>query len=45
MLVNPSAPMEIAQGILRYLKAKGLGSPADLRGRLRFIRPTPGVGP
>jgi dihydroorotate dehydrogenase (NAD+) catalytic subunit len=45
MLVNPSAPMEIAQGILRYLKAKGLGSPADLRGRLRFIRSTPEVGP
>jgi dihydroorotate dehydrogenase (NAD+) catalytic subunit len=38
MLVNPSAPAEIVQGILRYLKAKGLGSPADLRGRLRLIR-------
>ena len=35
MLVNPSAPMEVAQGILAYLRAKGLPSPADLRGRLR----------
>ena len=35
MLVNPAAPLEIAQGILTYLKAKGIGSPADLRGRLR----------
>jgi dihydroorotate dehydrogenase (NAD+) catalytic subunit len=35
MLVNPSAPVEIAQGILRYLKDKGFGSPAELRGRLR----------
>lgn len=35
MLVDPSAPMEIARGILRYLKDKGLASPADLRGRVR----------
>jgi len=35
MLVNPSAPVEIARGILGYLKAKGIASPADLRGRLR----------
>ena len=35
MLVNPSAPVEIAQGIASYLKEKGISSPADLRGRLR----------
>jgi dihydroorotate dehydrogenase (NAD+) catalytic subunit len=35
MLVNPSAPGEIARGILAYLKEKGIGAPADLRGRLR----------
>jgi dihydroorotate dehydrogenase (NAD+) catalytic subunit len=35
MLVNPSAPVEIARGIHAYLKAKGIGSPAELRGRLR----------
>ena len=40
MLVNPSAPAEIVQGILGYLKTKGLASPADLRGRLRFL-PSP----
>jgi dihydroorotate dehydrogenase (NAD+) catalytic subunit len=38
MLVNPSAPVEIAQGILAYLKDKGIASPADLRGRLRVRR-------
>jgi dihydroorotate dehydrogenase (NAD+) catalytic subunit len=35
MLVNPSAPVEIARGIVSYLKDKGVSSPADLRGRLR----------
>jgi dihydroorotate dehydrogenase (NAD+) catalytic subunit len=35
VLVDPGAPVEIAQGIARYLKAKGLASPADVRGRLR----------
>ena len=34
-LIDPSAPVSVAQGIVRYLKAKGLASPADLRGRLR----------
>ena len=34
-LVDPAAPVEVAQGILGYLKAKGLTSPADLRGALR----------
>jgi dihydroorotate dehydrogenase (NAD+) catalytic subunit len=35
-LVDPSAPVEIARGVALYLKDKRLGSPADLRGRLRF---------
>lgn len=35
MLVDPAAPVAVAQGIVRYLKAKGLASPADVRGRLR----------
>jgi len=34
-IVDPSAPVEVAAGIGRYLKEKGLGSPADLTGRLR----------
>lgn len=38
MLVNPAAPVQIAQGILAYLKEKGIASPADLRGRLRVRR-------
>jgi dihydroorotate dehydrogenase (NAD+) catalytic subunit len=35
VLVDPGAPVEIAQGVVAYLKAKGLGAPNDLRGRLR----------
>jgi len=35
MLIDPEAPVAVAQGVARYLKAKGLGSPADVRGRLR----------
>jgi dihydroorotate dehydrogenase (NAD+) catalytic subunit len=35
LLVNPSAPVEIAKGILGYLREKGISAPADLRGRLR----------
>ena len=35
VLIDPEAPVRIAQGIVRYLKAKGLASPADVRGRLR----------
>ncbi len=34
-LIDPNAPVEIAQGVARYLKSKGLGSPNDIRGRLR----------
>ncbi len=41
MLVNPSAPAQVAQGILRYLKAKGLASPADIRGRVRVPQSAP----
>lgn len=35
LLVNPSAHVEIAQGILAYLREKGFASPDELRGRLR----------
>ena len=35
VLIDPEAPVAIAQGVVRYLKAKGLASPADVRGRLR----------
>jgi dihydroorotate dehydrogenase (NAD+) catalytic subunit len=35
LLVDPSAPVEIAQGILRHLQTMGFASPAELRGRLR----------
>jgi dihydroorotate dehydrogenase (NAD+) catalytic subunit len=35
VLIDPEAPVRIAQGVVRYLKAKGLSSPADVRGRLR----------
>ena len=35
LLVNPAAPVEIARGVLEYLRDKGIASPADLRGRLR----------
>jgi dihydroorotate dehydrogenase (NAD+) catalytic subunit len=34
-LIDPAAPVSIAQGVARYLKAKNLASPADVRGRLR----------
>jgi dihydroorotate dehydrogenase (NAD+) catalytic subunit len=34
-LIDPSAPVTIAQGIVRFLKSKGLSSPADVRNRLR----------
>jgi dihydroorotate dehydrogenase (NAD+) catalytic subunit len=35
VLIDPAAPVEIARGIAGYLRAKGLASTADLRGRLR----------
>lgn len=34
-LVDPGAPVAVAQGIVRYLKEKRLASPADVRGRIR----------
>lgn len=34
-LADPAAPVEAAAGVASYLKAKGLSSPGDLRGRLR----------
>jgi hypothetical protein len=33
--VDPSVHVDIAQGILGYLKDKGFASPGDLRGRVR----------
>lgn len=35
MLVDPGAPTEISQGVLRHLQTMGFSSPAELRGRLR----------
>ncbi len=35
-IIDPMAPVVVAQGIARYLKAKNLASPADVRGRLRI---------
>ena len=35
-LVDPAAPVRVAQGIARYLKGKNLASPADIRARLRL---------
>ena len=35
VLVDPTAPVDVARGIAGYLKAKGLASPDDLRARLR----------
>lgn len=35
VLVDPQAPVVVAQGVARYLKAKNLASPADLRAHLR----------
>jgi dihydroorotate dehydrogenase (NAD+) catalytic subunit len=40
LLVNPEAPVEVARGLLAYLRDKGVASPADLRGRVRI----PGAG-
>ena len=37
-LVDPSASVGAAQEVLSYLNAKGLSSPADVRGRLRVRR-------
>jgi dihydroorotate dehydrogenase (NAD+) catalytic subunit len=37
-LVDPRAPVIVAQGIARYLKGKGLASPRDVRAHLRLPR-------
>ncbi len=42
-LIDPSAPVEIARGVAAYLKEKRIGSPAELRGRLRV--PAAAQGP
>jgi dihydroorotate dehydrogenase (NAD+) catalytic subunit len=34
-LIDPAAPVAVAQGIARYLKGKGMASPTDIRARLR----------
>jgi dihydroorotate dehydrogenase (NAD+) catalytic subunit len=34
-LIDPAAPIATAQEVLAYLAAKGMASPADVRGRLR----------
>ena len=36
LLVNPAAPAEVANGLLAYLREKGMTSPADVRGRVRI---------
>jgi dihydroorotate dehydrogenase (NAD+) catalytic subunit len=35
LLIDPTAHVEIARGIVGYLREKGFASPGDLRGRLR----------
>jgi dihydroorotate dehydrogenase (NAD+) catalytic subunit len=35
LLIDPTAHVEIARGIVGYLREKGFASPEDLRGRLR----------
>ncbi len=41
LLVDPSAHVEIARGIVAYLRSKGIASPTDLRGRLRLREGSP----
>lgn len=43
LLIDPSAHVQIARGILQYLRAKGLRAPGELRGRLR-VGGAPGRG-
>lgn len=35
LLVNPDAPVQVANGLAEYLRQKGIASPSDLRGRVR----------
>jgi dihydroorotate dehydrogenase (NAD+) catalytic subunit len=39
-LVDPGAPVAIAQGVARFIKEKGFSSPKDIRGRLRMPEPS-----
>jgi dihydroorotate dehydrogenase (NAD+) catalytic subunit len=45
LLVNPEAPVEVARGLLAYLRDKGVASPADLRGRVRIPGAAKGTTP
>jgi dihydroorotate dehydrogenase (NAD+) catalytic subunit len=40
-LIDPAAPVTIAQGIVRYLERHGLSSPGELRGRIVARPPNP----
>ena len=42
LLVDPSVHVDIAQGIMGYLREKGFASPDELRGRVRV--PNTGSG-
>ncbi len=44
-LIDPAAPVEVARGVAEYLKAKRLGSPDDVRGRIRVPPVASGIGP
>jgi dihydroorotate dehydrogenase (NAD+) catalytic subunit len=44
-LIDPAAPVDVARGVAEYLKAKGLGSPDDIRGRIRLPSRPAGAGP
>ncbi len=44
MLVDPSTPAVVTEGIRRYLESKGLRSAADIRGRLRAPSPPASAG-
>jgi dihydroorotate dehydrogenase (NAD+) catalytic subunit len=36
VLLDPTAPVKVAQGVARFLRSKGMATPADIRGRLRL---------
>ncbi len=40
-LIDPTAAVEVATGVARYLKAKNLASPVDIRSRLRVPTAAP----
>lgn len=45
VLVDPTAPVEIARGIAAYLKGKGVAATTDIRGRLRVPREDEAASP